>query len=129
MKEADMMKKICPVMSRPRMGNITGNMTGFILCQGSACLAFGSRPTKVFLAKNGGMTTNWTDTLKLKEALSTIKPLPKDFVDDSEEITRLVEDGWKKSGVGTGVHFTKPGEPNCWCDAMPANAQCGYEAP
>lgn len=120
MKQAEMKELICPWLSG--FGSV-------INCKGSKCMAFGSRPTTVYLAKNGATTRNWTDTLKLKEESSATRPLPKDFVDESEEIARLVGLGWRKRGVGTGIHMTREGEPDCWCDAMAGNAQCGYEAP
>ena len=121
MKEADMRKKICPVMSRPTMGSITGNTTGFVLCQGSACLAFDSRPTYVYLGKDGGETTIFGNRAT--------------FVPEGVQaslVKEIVDKGWTQQGSGTNrskVSFRREAEPNCWCDAMPANAQCGYEAP
>ncbi len=127
MLEADMKKKICPIMS-PAPRALVQDM--FILCQGSACLAFGSRPANVFLAKDGkSETTMWPETLRLTDKSQLTKPGPMDVKDEIDEINRHIADGWKRQGVGSAVHFTKPGEPNCWCDAMAGNAQCGYEAP
>lgn len=121
-----MMKKICPIMSRPK-GMIA---PVFVLCQGSACIAFGSKPTQIFLAKDGkSETTMWPDTLKLTDKSGIVGGAPHGTVDQTDEINRHVASGWKRVGHGSCVHFTKPGEPTCWCDAMPANAQCGYEAP
>lgn len=120
MKEADMLELICPWLSG--FGSI-------INCKGSKCTAFASRPTYVFLAKDGkSETTAWQETLKLTDLSQTANPRTG-AVDQIDEINRHVANGWNRQGIGSGVHLTKPGEPNCWCDAMAGNAQCGYEAP
>lgn len=129
MNQAEMIKKICPIMGQSLAGKSTSVLFPFVMCQGSDCMAFNSRPTKIFLAKDGGTTTKWADTRKLHEMKTSTVSFSKDLVDESKEIERLISEGWTKRGVGTGVHMTKEGEPNCWCDAMAGNAQCGYEAP
>ena len=131
MKEVDMKKKICPIMSRPRQGNITGNIVGgFVMCQGSACLAFDSRPTNVFLAKDGkSETTMWLEALTLTDKSGVVGGAPHGTVDQIDKINSIAARGWKRAGHGKSVYFTKPGEPSCWCDAMAGNAACGYEAP
>ena len=119
MKEADMMKKICPIMSRPKRGNITGNMVGeFVMCQGSACLAFGSRSTYVYLGEDG----------KVQPHMGKLKKFSRD--DDGDEIKSLLANGWRRGNPAyTDTYLHREIEPNCWCDAMAGNAQCGYEAP
>ena len=127
MKEADMKKKICPIMSRPA---IAPELPSFILCQGSACLAFSSQPTYVYLAEDGESATDaYNKRKRFTDKSQVVKTGPTVIEDDIEEINRLVAEGWERQGGARGVLIRKTGEPTCWCDAMPANAQCGYEAP
>ena len=119
MKAVDMKKKICPIMSRPV---ITQELPSFILCQGSACLAFGSRHTYEFLGKNGKPTVKYQDRTHFDPKIQT------------RLIKETVSLGWEQQGSPPGspggkVSFRREGEPDCWCDAMAGNAQCGYEAP
>ncbi len=120
MLEADMKKKICPIMSSARgdVVAVVGGTPGFVLCQGSACLAFGSRPTYVYLGEDG----------KVQPHMGKLKKFSRD--DDGDEIKSLLANGWRRGNPAyTDTYLQREGEPNCWCDAMAGNAQCGYEAP
>ncbi len=118
--QVEMKGKICPIMSTPR---------DLIMCQGDRCNAFGSRETRAYLAKDGSLTTAWGKT-KIFSDPTLSSPLgAKPTENDSEEIEKLVAEGWEKQGGGAAVRFTKLGESTCWCDAMAGNAACGYEAP
>lgn len=115
MREVDMKKKICPIMS-PAPRAMVDDM--FILCQGSACLAFGSRRTYEYLGKDD----------KAQLSMGSLQTFNRD--DESPELKSLLAQGWERSYPQyTGSSFRREIEPECWCDAMPANFQCGYEAP
>jgi len=115
MKEADMMKKICPIMSR---GGITLEYPNFVLCQGSACVAFGSRPTYIYLGDDGAP----------QPGMGRLKRFSRD--DEGDEIKSLLESGWRRANpTYADTYLQREIEPSCWCDAMAGNAQCGYEAP
>ena len=114
MKEADMKKKICPIMSWP---SITAELPSFVLCQGSACLAFGSRPTYEYLGKDG----------KARLPMANLQIFQQN--DESPELKALLSQDWERNNPQyTASSLRRSIEPECWCDAMAGNAQCGYEA-
>lgn len=111
MKEADMKKKICPIMS-PAPDN------AFILCQGSACLAFNSRPIYEYLDKNG----------RTKLTAENLQTFQRD--NESPELKALLSQGWERNYPQyVASSLRRSIEIDCWCDAMAGNAQCSYEAP
>ena len=109
MKQDDMRKLICPIMS-------TGATDEpFVYCQGDQCVAFGSRPTYEYLGMEG----------EAQPFSNKLKYFDRD--DDSTELKSLLAQGWIRSNPSPTVSrssLRRDAKPDCWCDAMPANMEC-----
>ncbi len=110
-------------MSRARIDhsdvrNVTALAPGLILCQGSTCLAFGSRPAYEYLGKDS----------RAKLPMGDLQIFDRD--DESPELKALLAQGWERNNPQyISSSLRRSIEPNCWCNAMAGNAQCRYEAP
>ena len=107
--QVEMKGRICPFMSDPR---------GMVMCQGDKCNAFNSRPTYEYLNKK----------MEVRPRMGDLRMFDKEDV--GQEITDLLQIGWERTYPQyTSTSLRRKIEPECWCDAMPANApQYGYEA-
>lgn len=112
MKQVEMRTKICPFL------NGDDADVPFILCQGDECMAFNSRPTYEYLNKKGEIQAHMGD----------LQMFDKD--DKTPEVMKLLQEGWERTYPQyTMTSLRRNTEPECWCDAMPANMECGFEAP
>jgi len=116
MIQDDMKKLICPILSKQ---DCNDPFMEFVKCLGDRCMGFGSRPTYEYLG---------ADSKTVQNHGRELKRFKRD--DEGEELKSFLAEGWKKQNkIYTDSYLQREGEPTCWCDAMPANAQCGYEAP
>jgi len=109
MKQAEMIKLICPHISQG---------IEIVLCYGERCAAFNSRPNYEYLNEEGNPQLHMGKLLTVKRD------------DVSKRLKDLFAQGWERRYPQyTDSSLQREIEPVCWCDAMPANMECGFEAP